>query len=176
MAVVKASLFFRKNRTYSVGSINFDLILSENHIFNSAITEYSVEEGEPISDHIENDLENGSLTGLITNFSINYGAITENRSQRVFDALYDLWKKKELVTIVTVLKVYEDVGITNISIDKSESDGESLIVNISFRKVNVVKLQEVLVQATVNLTDMGDDLNKQSSPNLDVGRTTPVVG
>lgn len=171
-ALVPSTLFF-KNREYGVGSIKFDLILSESHNMANQVTEHNVEDGSVISDHIKNELENGALSGLITNFSLNvFGAFT-NRAQDAFDALVQLWKEKTLVTIVTVMKVYEDVAITNVNVDRAEDTGEAIVLNISFKKVNVVKLETVVIGAVANkLADMKSSQNRQAAPAADAGRTT----
>ena len=71
MAEIPVSLFFKGVQSYGIGILKFDLLLSEDHNFDNTITEHPVEDGSIISDHIQNELENGSLTGLISNFSVN---------------------------------------------------------------------------------------------------------
>lgn len=175
MAIVSADLFFRKNRSYAVGNISFDMILSETHNLNNTVSQYKVENGSPVSDHIENELENGSATYLITNFSINDSGEVRNRAQEVYDELYDLWKRKELVKIVTVFKVYTDMAIQSLAIPRDEGTGEALFLNISFRKFNRVKLKEVKLIATVNIKDTKSDQNRQASENVDVGRLDGII-
>lgn len=169
--MIPIQLFFEK-REYGVGSIKFDLILTESHNFSNEITEHNVEDGSVITDHIKNNLENGSLTGIISNFSLKVFGVFTNRAQDAFDELIRLWKEKTLVTILTVMKVYEDVAITDVSIDRSGDTGEAISLNISFKKVNIVKLKTVKIDLTVNVGAMNTDQNKQASPKLELGRTT----
>lgn len=171
MAIVSAQLFFRGNREYKVGAITFDLIISESHNLSNTVTEHDVEDGSRISDHIRNNLENGALVGLITNFSLKVNGLLTNRSQDAFDAINRLWKSRELVTIVTVLKVYENVAITDISIDRSESTGEAIAMNVTFRQIKQVKLKTAQIDLAVNIKDMNNDTNRQATPPTDVGRT-----
>jgi hypothetical protein len=144
------AVLFYKNRNYGVGIITFDLILSENHSFNNNVTRYNVEDGSDISDHIQNDLETGQVTGFISNFSIYDEMIMENKAQIAYDTLRELWKKRELVDIYTVLQVYEQVAITNISVSRDSGSGESLIADFSFQEFNKVKLKEVKLDIVVN--------------------------
>ncbi len=61
MAVVPASLFFKGLGIYGVEDeegafISFDLVLSENHNFDSEVTTHPIEDGSEVSDHIQNEL------------------------------------------------------------------------------------------------------------------------
>lgn len=175
MAELPVKLFFRDNREYGVGRIKFDLILTEDHNFSNIVTDHNIEDGTQISDHIKNELERGSLTGLITNFSIQIFGLQGNRAQNAFDEMIRLWKERVLVTIVTVMRVYEDVAIENITVNRSEATGEAISMNVSFRQVKQVKLKSVEVDTTVKIADMDDNTNRQAAPTADQGRTVPVT-
>ena len=90
-----------------VGSIKFDLILDETHNLSNQVSSHSVEDGSVISDHIKNNLMNGTLTGVVTNFTI--GRVTAlssfftNRVHEAFGNLEKLWKERTLVTIITMM-------------------------------------------------------------------------
>jgi len=175
MATLPVQLFFRNNRTYRVGSIKFDLLLGEDHNFSNNVTSHSVEDGSVIMDHIRNNMENGSLAGLISNFTISTNGIFSNRAQDAFDELQRLWKDRVLVTVVTVMKVYEEVAITNVDIARSDTTGEAIILNITFMKVKVVKLKAVEVDLAVTVNDMKTDGNRQAAPSAQLGRTVGVT-
>lgn len=171
------SFLFYQNRTYGllnnetgIGIINFDLELAEGHLMTNSVTRYNVEDGADVSDHIQNELEAGTVSGFVSNFSIFDGEVFENKAQLAYDTLRDLWKKKQLVDIYTVLRVYEGVAITSININRDASSGESLICDISFQEFNKVKLSEISIGATVNLKDMKTTQNKQASPAKSVGK------
>jgi len=67
------------------------------------------------------------------------------------------------------LKVYKDVAITSIPVARDSDTGDSLTFQISFRQVNVVKLQEIEIEAKVNNLDT--NANRQASPAFNAGRT-----
>lgn len=171
MATFPISLFFRDNRKYGIGSIEFDLILSETHNYNSTITEHPVEDGSVISDHIDNALESGSINGLITNYSLRQGEVTTNRAQDVFEALVALWEERTLVTITTVLKVYEDVTIMSMPFTREAAQGESLPISITFKKMKIVKLQSVILDLQISVPDLDTEQNKQVAIEQNVGET-----
>ena len=174
MAIQTASLFFKNNRNYGIGNIDFDLILSESHNFNNTVTQFNIEDGSNISDHIRNELFNGTVTMLITNFSLLQDGIISNRAQDAYDALESLWRERDLVTIVTVLKVFDNVAITNISINRGTDSGEALEVDVSFQEINIVKLQELQITASIKLKNMNSTQNKQSANKLNKGKQQGV--
>lgn len=176
MATQTATLFFKSNREYKIGSITMDLILNETHNFTGTVTRFNVEDGSPISDHIQNDPKNGGFSGLISNFTLTEDNITTNRAQDAFDKLEELHDKKELVDVVTVLKVYENVFISNINMNKDEDTGEALFFDVSFTSVDIVQLEEVEVTASVKLKDTKTTDNKQSSKKQNKGKQTGKSG
>ena len=171
---VTTQLFFQRPNNYGIESavtnIIFDLNLGETHNRNSNITEHNIEDGSIIADHIQNQLENGSLTGYITNYSIFQNGLLINRAQETFDQLERLWKEKTLVTMLTVLKKYEKVGITGYTVAKSNSN-EDLTAQLTFKKMNIKKLQEI--EITADITIRTDNKNsRQTNPSVNTGRQT----
>lgn len=71
MAASKYSSLFFKQEGYFVGSIQFDLLLSENHTLESEVTSHPIENGANASDHVRNLPRKGSLMGLVTNHPID---------------------------------------------------------------------------------------------------------
>ena len=165
------SLFFKENKKYGVGLLEFDLLLAEDHNFNNIITEHPVEDGSIIADHIQNELENGTLTGLVSNFSLKTGFLFSNRAQDAFDLLVDLWQRKELVTINTIHRTYTDVGIVSLPVSRDAASAESIIIQCVFKKVKVVKLQSVSLEAEISLLGLASGTQKQVSPSVNIGRT-----
>lgn len=166
-----ATLFFNSDKDYKVGAITFDLLLSEEHNFNSTVSQYNVENGSSITDHVQNDIITGTMSALITTFSLYDGEIITNKCQDVLDKLEELYLKKELVDVVTLLKVYKNVIVTGINIPKDNSLGEAFIVTINFQQVNIVKLSEFQIIAKIKLLDMKSAINKQNANQIDYGKT-----
>lgn len=162
MAQIPATLFFQRNREYRIGSISFDLILSEDHALNNKITEYNIEDGSIITDNVRNEPEQGSLTVLITNFSIEAGELSSNRAQDAFIEFKKLWRSKQRVDLYTIYEVYKNVIITGMNMPRDDQTGESIVVNFGFRKLNIVQLQSVQVFATLNVIEQQKDHGRQT--------------
>ena len=183
-------LFYPKEG-YKVGSVELDLILDEDHSKSAQVTENPLQDGRAISDGIFLELQEGSLTGLVTNHSIkiaedrakqldlqtsealleeakNYEL--ENRARQAWVDLKAVMDAKQPVTIVTSLEVYENVAITNISTSRNGDSGDALEIKVSFRQILTVALKEDKVTAQVQPKDMDSDINRKSALGVNGGQ------
>ena len=183
-------LFYPKEG-YKVGSVELDLILDEDHSKSAQVTENPMQDGRAISDGIFLELQEGSLTGLVTNHSVkraeerakqlelqdsetlmaeaeNYKL--ENRAKQAWVDLKAVMDAKQPVTIVTSLEVYDNVAITNISTERNGDSGDALEIKVSFRQILTVSLMEHEVTAQVQPKDMDSDINRKSALGVNVGQ------
>ena len=183
-------LFYPKEG-YKVGSVELDLILDEDHSKSAQVTENPLQDGRAISDGIFIELQEGSLTGLVTNHSVkiaeerakqldlqtsealleeaeNYQL--ENRAKQAWVDLKAVVDAKQTVTIVTSLEVYDNVAITNISTGRNGDSGDALEIKVSFRQILTVSLMEHEVTAQVQPKDMDSDINRKSALGVNVGQ------
>ena len=183
-------LFYPKEG-YKVGSVELDLILDEDHSKSAQVTENPMQDGRSISDGIFLELQEGSLTGLVTNHSVkiaeerakqlelqdsetlmaeaeNYQL--ENRAKQAWVDLKAVMDAKQPVTIVTSLEVYDNVAITNISTERNGDSGDALEIKVSFRQILTVSLKEHEVTAQVQPKDMDSDINRKSALGVNVGQ------
>lgn len=183
-------LFYPKEG-YKVGSVELDLILDEDHSKSAQVTENPLQDGRAISDGIFLELQEGSLTGLVTNHSVkraeerakqlelqdsetlmaeaeNYKL--ENRAKQAWVDLKAVMDAKQPVTIVTSLEVYDNVAITNISTERNGDSGDALEIKVSFRQILTVSLMEHEVTAQVQPKDMDSDINRKSALGVNVGQ------
>lgn len=141
-AQIAASLFFRPEG-YSIGEIKFDLILRETHEFRNTITSHKIQDGRDVSDHIRNELRNGSFTGQITNYSIYIDGV-ENRALDVLEQLKTLWQNtSDTYTLTLVVDVIENIVIQKISVNKDGQTGDKLDFDITFRQIEKVNIKTV---------------------------------
>ena len=183
-------LFYPKEG-YKVGSVELDLILDEDHSKSAQVTENPLQDGRAISDGIFLELQEGSLTGLVTNHSVkiaekrakqlelqdsetlmaeaeNYQL--ENRAKQAWVDLKAVMDAKQPVTIVTSLEVYDNVAITNISTERNGDSGDALEIKVSFRQILTVSMMEHEVTAQVQPKDMDSDINRKSALGVNVGQ------
>lgn len=188
-------LFYPKDG-YKVGSVELDLILDEEHSKSAQVTENPLQDGRAISDGIFLELQEGSLTGLVTNHSVklaeerakqldlqdsetlmaeakNYQL--ENRAKQAWIDLKAVMDAKQPVTIVTSLEVYDNVAITNISTERNGDSGDALEIKVSFRQILTVSLLEHEVTAQVQPKDMDSDINRKSALGVNGGQKVAKI-
>lgn len=171
MVSTPVNLFFNTGKAYGAGALSFDLLLSEDHSLESSVTSHPVEDGSEINDHLQNETPSGNITGLITNFSIKSKGIISNRAQDAFDLLYQLWEDRKLVTIYTMLRVYENMAITSAPVSRDNETGESLILQIEFQKVRVVALQQIVLETNISLKSLDKTIQRKVSPTTSAGNS-----
>jgi len=175
---IPAMLFGGRKRSKSIKSnsfsLVFDLQISESHSFNSDVTNHPVEGGSPISDHIERKLRSGSSSFFISNYSLKIGELETNRVQDVYDLFKQLWKSKQLVTLVTDLEVYKNVAITSVSISRSAGTGEAGTFEVSFTEFRIVRLKKISVDASIIITELETEESQQASPPVELGEQSPI--
>lgn len=64
---VRTSSLFYKAEGYFVGSVKFDLLISESHSIEAQVTQHPLENGAVVSDHVRVLPRKGSLVGFVTN-------------------------------------------------------------------------------------------------------------
>lgn len=198
---IPASLFMPATAQRSVDAIPFDLILQEDHAFESQVTQHSVESGVVVSDHVVCRPRKGKLQGLVSNFSLSStnkldaeleqllragkpdrwsaGQTTvSNRALTTWELFRELWQKRMPVTVATTLEVYESMVVTNVSTTRDGDTGDALKFSVEFEEVKVVQLEEVLLQADIKPTGpmksrgAQEAANRQAAPNADAGAQT----
>lgn len=153
-------------------AFSLDAVLSESHRFRSRVTTFPVESGSVISDHVINEPEEITLTGHVTNTPIQLlggalsGAVNDDRVQTAFDVLTALHEDSALVTVVSGLKVYEDMLITSLYFPRDRRTGQAIEFTVTMQKI---------VTAVFESTLMPDEPNSaQASPEQNVGAQPTV--
>lgn len=168
----KKKLLTYRADEWLAGGITFDLVIDEEHSLENDVTEHPVEDGSPITDHIRNRLREGKLTGMVSNYSL-FSYPLENlmsRSQKAYDALKELWKKQVPVDIVSVLEVYKNVAIKDITMKRDSESGSAQQFEITFKEVSVRKLEVVEGKTLITTNDLESVINKVVSPPANMGR------
>jgi len=168
-----ASVLFGKKGA-KIGLLQLDATVSENHSYRNEVSEWPVEDGSTIIDNIRLVPERLSISGLISNFPIDVrfqdvtnivegnSNTSENRivsredtATRVETAQNILLRiagrviqgktvRPEIITIVTGLRVYTNMAITDLKINRDRRTGQALPFTADFIEV---KTSEILVIA-----------------------------
>lgn len=197
---IPVSLFYRPGG-YKVGAIVFDLVLSESHSLLADVTQRPVQDGSTISDHIQNQLRQGSFTGWVSNWSLSLAdsnanntavsdAVTRvklrgadaisglnppsNRADEAWQKLKDLHAARTPVQLVLGLESYDSVVITSIQANRDGDTGESQSFEISFQQIKVVTLKQKLISTTTKPLPpkTADAKSKQAQGRKKAGKQT----
>lgn len=196
------SLLFNRNKYKKtmVDVIELDVSISEDHKYTSKVTSFPIENGTNVSDHIINLPEIVTIEGIVSDTPLNIFSLG-NRSIDAFNSLVQIHRDKKIVTLVTGIKVYQNMVMTVLNVPRSLETGQSLTFNLEFQKVlldSFVRTQletaSLFVDSTENIprdtvaentnyqtlkTDPPSSLKDQSSTEIDVGlqnlETVPPV-
>jgi hypothetical protein len=159
-----------------------DLALTEEHSFDSEVTEYPVENGADISDNIRNKPLEITLEGIVSDTPIGAiaqdatrqaGAGTPLPSRDAYTRIVAIRDARELVTIETSLGKFERMALTHIGVPRDRSTGKALKFTVTFRQVTLVTNERVTVRVAVpNATGKANGGNRQPMHGIN-GKPVP---
>jgi len=126
-----------------------DLYPEESHSLPVTKTKYSVEDGSTRSDNFVVEDEKLVLRGLVSNLQpILFGLVSiadKSRSKEAWGRLRALKNSGEVVTVVTLLGMYESMMVTNIDATINDDTGQALFFTITldqqkFAETEIVQL------------------------------------
>ncbi len=132
--MVLSLIFGRKYAQSKVGIVSFDTMVSEEHNFSSRVTFFPVESGTIVSDHIINQPDIVRLSGLVTDTPLSIFA-PFNRSIAAFNSLIQIHERREIVDVVTGIKIYRNMAITSLNVPRTVKTGQTLTFNIELQKI-----------------------------------------
>ncbi len=175
------NLFIRTKR--SIGGIELDSVLLEDHTGTVTLTKNPVEAGADITDHAIVQPDIISIRGVITDTPLGAAALgqiintvtnlfgTSNdsnltRSQQAYAAFVELKNRAEPLEIDTKLKTYSNMIITGLNTSQDKNSSRSLFIDLT--------LEEVLLTTsdTINFAedDLFPDIAKTASSVIEKGK------
>jgi len=125
-----------------IGSVPLDALLIEDTELSANISQYPVEEGADISDHITQEPERLAVSGVVTAAGITiFGAGGRSKLIAAKETLRQLHKQRIPVTIVTGMDVYADYAMANAKISRT-NEGEKITLDCEFQKIDKVQLKQ----------------------------------
>ena len=141
-------------------SIDLDVTLDEAHEWLNDVVTNPVEIGSPIADHIQQQPDKLTITGMISDSPITDSIVSQlnsigdsefgTRAQTAFDLLRALMASKKLVTVYTRYRIYTDMALASINIPRSAGLGEAIQFTAQFTHVRMVETKTVDVPAGVS--------------------------
>jgi hypothetical protein len=153
-------IFTSDNNTFALDSVDGVVHTSKLNISKNVI-----DNGSQIVDHSYFNQNEFNLNGVITDYpilfdpvdSINYDSSQTPRSQVAHDILYQYYLNRELFTLVTNLRVYENMVIVNFQVNEIMNYIE---LSIKFEEVRF-KQDEYYISIENLREDVKDALSEQ---------------
>ncbi|MCF8002124.1 MAG: hypothetical protein K9K76_09730 [Halanaerobiales bacterium] len=121
-----------------IDDVLVDLVENESSTFSNEVTQKPIEDGTVISDHINNQPTTFSLDIIITG---EYGGTPEEKYERLL-AIRD---NREIISVIGALQVYENMAISEISLQKSSDNAKGYSGSITFQQVRYAKAETITV-------------------------------
>ncbi len=141
-----------------------DIATTEEHQLDSEVTEYPVEEGSDIADHVRARPIMVSLDCIVSNTPIGPIADTRRAEGSVSDSellapsspaddayakLVAIREAREPITITTSLKTYENMLLESLSIPRSARTGDALEFRASFKQLLLVTNRRTTIRTKI---------------------------
>lgn len=170
----------KRNILETVGAyagIMLDCTLSEEHSYQADVTENPVEDGSTIADHVNLKPFTLKIDGLVSDSPLGFSIIgdvqnivssitqifgTQSRSRDAFEALVTLYKNRIPFTVLTNLKRYENMVISEANFPYTKDTGQALDLKMTLTQISIVKSK--IIQSSPQTAYKG-----KVAPTADVG-------
>jgi hypothetical protein len=119
------------------GAIEMDASIEENHVHENEITQFPVEEGVDIADHVRRQPDRVTIRGIVTDHPINLGgaALSPDRSLDAYYNVVVMINEATLITVVTSLREYENMMVESMEVPRTNRLGNAVEMSLSLREV-----------------------------------------
>ena len=161
----QARFIFSKGVKKAIGNVFIDTFSVETHSKKSNITAYPIEDNSTITDHVLNLPLSLNTNGIIEPIGDNYNILdTHNK-------IVDLMNSKQLISIITGLKVYNNMIIIDYTVTRNAQNGQSLVFTMQSQETKIVQSQSVAIPISqLSQTDL--ITYEQAQANADAGKAT----
>jgi hypothetical protein len=147
------SLVLGKKKKFTVDALTLDILISESHQRTAVITENPVEDGTIISDHIILEPQFLSINGFVSNSHPTILSFTnlfnnEDKVKAAFELLEEIYFARDLFDVVTNLKVYENMFMESLNIDKGPDTGDVLNFTMELKEIRQVENVTIAIANT----------------------------
>jgi hypothetical protein len=163
-----------------ISNIVVDASVRESHENEAQITDNPVEEGVDVTDHVRIMPKRLTMDGVISdtpitlsvisNISGAIGTVTEfiggrSLSQEAYDRLLRLQANREPMTIVTGLRVYQNMLIESLTVPRDSRTANAIHFTAVFREIHVARTRGI-----GGGFSLADSVSSLGLPNIDLGR------
>ncbi len=146
-----------------LNDLEFDALLQEKAAYSALVPEYPTEEGFSVQDSLILRPLELEMTLLLTNTPVtwaNYFADEEGRLEKIWQQLEELYFSRQLCTVETSEKIYTDLALVQMTLQKSSERSRMREIPLTFRQVQ---------QTFTRTSDIAGDYPKSGASRLKVG-------
>lgn len=177
-----------------IGLVTIDAAVTVTHKKANEITKHPVEEGTDISDHIRHTPDSITVEGAVTNDPIvllaslrakspvDSGFLDANpdRAKQADEEFVRAMNDGDIMTVVTSLRTYENMVITEYTVTRDKGTGNILSFTIALEEIVIVNTEQVAAPTPKNpangsVTDEGKKKTEAAS-NPDSAGFQIIVG
>lgn len=192
------SILTRRKEPKKIGYLELDAMIREEHSFRNIVTEYPVEDGFDISDHVWQEPETVTIEGFISNTPVQilggkageyllredfsnkvqvaYGALLEMSGRKIVNSKEGItiqYATPVIIDIVTILNVYTSMIITDLKFPVTKGGGNSQYFTCTAKKLVKVKSDITIIQNISNLGGKAANAENQAANKTKTGKKTP---
>jgi hypothetical protein len=167
-----------EDRRTRIGKLVLDVLLTEEIDLPSTVTQYPVEDGTIISDHITEGSETVRINGVIATqsaaaFGFTFDSDGSAKMIDVVEALREMHAARSIVAVSSGQMLYEDMAFTSLQASRAagaDGGGNWLSVKAEMIKVRKVQLRTADVPAERVATPAN---GRAGQTGQQAGRSTP---
>lgn len=135
-----------KPQPVNIGGIECDALIHHELQLENQIPDYPVEEGFSVQDTIIQNPKTLTLTVVVTNTPITFREhASPNRVQEIAERFQELYKSRQLITVTSSKGIFQNMGITSISLPYDVSTKTSLEIPITLKEVLTTTAKTVAI-------------------------------
>lgn len=140
------------NKFVIIAGFEIDATLSEGHKFPATATDFPVERGADITDHVRNTSLHVAIEGIVSDTPI--GVMVDKRagtslpSDDALAHLMSIRNAREPVTIETSLAVYDNMLMLDLDVPRDAHTGDAIRFSAEFKQVTIITNNRTVVKTS----------------------------
>lgn len=141
-----------RNLPSQLGLLTVDVTIDESHEFGAEVTNWPIEGGALITDHVRLQPRSLTITGFVSDTPLNAVGLSlgQSRAASAFFILEQMWQARVPFVVVSQLRVYRNMVIESLSVPKARE--QAIRFTCKMREVEIVSGQNTLLPATSEST------------------------
>lgn len=180
---------------FPADGLTLDVSLAERHVMERQVTQYPVESGATISDHLQRRPQKLEISAYLTDTPSDIveatveaarnlqtaiaqsldepvvGPLASTRSKDLYRLLETLADREAVCRVVTDLRVYQDMVLLTLGVPRAPEDGRGLRVDLTFQRI-IFAQTSTRAALTIEEPATSVDAPPPPEPTKNLGKTS----